>query len=124
VGRSDVAEGQLLVFRGEGQTVFRVLRVLQPTAGDWRSNYELGAKPRNTELLSALDHMSLSMWAFERLAAEISERFGRRLGEFVAAVELRPEEGVWFAETGPEGHVAVWGRREALQRCCVAVHPF
>ena len=124
MGRSDVDEGQLLVFRGEGQTVFRVLRVLQPAEDDWRSNYERGAKPRHTEIGSALDHMSLSMWAYEGLAVDVSERFQRKLGEFVAAVELRPEEGIWFAESGPEGHIAVWGRKEALQRCCVAVHPF
>jgi len=124
MGRSDVGEDQLLVFRGDGRTVYRVLRVLRPTEDDWRSNYELGAKPRNTEVISALDHMSLSMWVREGQAVAISEQFNRRLGEFVAAVELRREEGVWFAETGPEGHVAVWGRREALHRCTVEVHPF
>jgi len=83
-----------------------------------------GAKPRNTEIIRALDHMSLSMWSFQQQAVDISEQFARRLGEFVAAVELREEEGIWFAETGPPGHIAVWGRREALQRCLLAVHSF
>lgn len=124
MGRSDVGDGQLLVFRGDGRTVFRTVRVRQPTEATWRSNYELGTKPRHTEIISALEHMSLSMWAFEGLAADISERFGRRLGDFVAAIELWPEEGIWFAETGPENHVAVWGRPEALQRCVLAVNPF
>jgi hypothetical protein len=123
MGASDVAEGQLLCFRGDGRTVFSVVRVAHPTEADWRSHYEQQKKPRHAEIGSALDHMSLSMWSFEGQARDINEAVGRKLGDFVAAIELRPEEGIWFAETGPEGHHAVWGRPESLQRSCLAVHP-
>lgn len=67
--------------------------------------------------------MSLSMWTFEGQVIELNEGLGGVLGNFVAAVELREEEGIWLAETGPEGHIAVWGRPDSLQRCCLAVHP-
>jgi hypothetical protein len=39
-------------------------------------------------------------------------------------VMLRQEEGIWFAETGPAGHLAVWGRKESFQRCLMGVRSF
>jgi hypothetical protein len=122
VGASDVADGQLLCFRADGRTAFYMLKTLRPAEEDWRSHYEQGKKPRHSQVGSALDHMALSMWAYEGQLVDLNESLGRRLGGFVAAVELRPEEGIWLAETGPEGHINVWGRPDSLQRCCLAVH--
>jgi hypothetical protein len=124
MGASDVGDGQLLVFRGDGRRAYRVMKVLRPTEADWRSNYELNAKPRNAEILSALDHMSLSLWADAGAAVAISEQYGRRLGSFLAEVVLSPDFGIWFAETGPPGHLAVWGRREAFVESTTMVESF
>jgi glutathione synthase/RimK-type ligase-like ATP-grasp enzyme len=124
MGRSDVADGQLLVFRGDGRTVYRLLHRLNPSEDDWRSNYERGAKPRSSEVFSALEHMALSMWADERTAMDVSTHFARKLGDFVAAVDLDGNEGIWFAETGSEGHMSVWGRPDALQRSLIVVKRF
>lgn len=64
---------------------------------------------------SALQHMALSMYESAAQAHAVNEWFGRRLGAFVATVELRAEFGIWFAETGVDGHLAVWGRPADLQ---------
>jgi len=123
MGRSDVGEGQLLCLRGDGRTVFRLMKTRRPSERDWRSNYEKGSKPRSTEIGSALAHMSLSMWSYQGQASEVNEHFERKLGDFIVAIELRGEDGIWFAETGTEGHLAVWGRPNALQRSVLAVDP-
>ncbi len=124
MGRSDTGDGELLAWRGDSRPVFRIVKVLNPTEDDFRSNYERGLRPRHAEIGSALDHMSLSTWADAGQAIALSEQFQRRPGNFIAILELLPEEGIWLAETGPEGHIAVWGRREALLRCVRRVHPF
>jgi hypothetical protein len=121
MGQSDIDPGQLLCFRGDNRTAFRLTRVEKTNEEDWRSHYHQGLKPRGVEVGSALNHMGLSMWSYEGQAYEVNQHFGGRLGHFIVAVELRGEDGVWFAETGVEGHLAVWGRPEVLQRSVLAV---
>jgi hypothetical protein len=49
--------------------------------------------------------------------------FGGRLGGFIGELRLHGELGVWFAETGTPGHLAIWARPDALQRSLIAVEP-
>jgi hypothetical protein len=123
MGESDVGEGQLLAFRGDGRTAFRLLKTSRPSEEDWASNYEKGDKPRKAEIESALMHFGLSMWDSPDRARQVNEGFRGRLGNFVGHVELRPELGIWFAETGSVGHLCVWGRPADLQVSFVEVEP-
>ena len=123
MGRDDVGPNDVLVHRGDGRTAFRVVRVAVPTEHDWRSHYEQGRPPHRSEIGSALDHMSLSMFSTPEQARDVTEHFGRRLGSFIAGVELKGEHGIWFSESGGAGHILVWGRPADLQACLVAVEP-
>ena len=123
MGRDDVGDGELLCHRGDGRHVHCMLKTSRPAEDDWRSHYEQRKKPRRSQIGSALDHMALSMWESPDDLIALNEQFERKLGDFIAVVELSGEEGIWFAETGPEGHHNVWGRPAALQRLCLAIHP-
>ena len=85
------------------------------TEEDWRSHYEQGEPPRKTEILSALDHMAVSMWDNPEILRRLSSQYPSQLGTFIAALEMVANRGIWLAATGPEGHFNVWGRRYDLQ---------
>jgi hypothetical protein len=77
--------------------------------------------PAHVERRNAALHMALSMWGTDDQARAVTEAFGFKLGVFVGEVERRGERGIWFAQTGAEGHFAVWGRPADLQACLVGV---
>jgi hypothetical protein len=123
MGRSDERDGELVLFRGDGRIVYRVLRARVPQERDWWSHYEQRARPRGIEILRAVDQMALSTFATSDAARAMTEHHSYELGRFIARVEVRAELGMWFAETGAAGHVAVWARAADFQRACVAVEP-
>lgn len=97
-----------------------MFRLVRGHADDWKSDYELQRQPRPPARANALIYMGLSMWSAMEDALEANGRC-RPPFEDVAAVELRGEEGIWFARTFGPGHYTVWGRAEALQRCVVEI---
>jgi hypothetical protein len=66
--------------------------------------------------------MGLSMWDRSEPLIALSHRWPQQLGTFLAEVHIVGELGIWFAETGPEGHFTVWGRSVDLQRCVRLPH--
>lgn len=108
---------ELIAFRGDRRILYRLVPSSVTTEDDWRSNYERGDPPRKAEIASALNHFALSMWDQEHVGVlyDLSQRWPQ-LGRFVAEVEMNGELGIWYAETGPEGHFSVWGRPSDLQR--------
>ena len=119
MARWQSGDRELQAHLGDGRILFRLVHSESTTEDDWRSHYELGARPRKTEIESALDHMGLSMWDNPEILLRLIERPSMRkaLGEFVAEVEVKGSLGVWFAETHSEGHFTIWGRPQDLQRC-------
>jgi hypothetical protein len=120
---TDDSADELVVHRGDGRVLFYLVTSESLSEEDWRSHYEKSERPRKYEIRNALEHMGLSMWDSPEPLLGLAERWPK-LGRFVANVELVGERGVWFAETGPEGHCTVWGRPADLQRCVsLPVHP-
>lgn len=107
--------------RGDGRILLRLVSAAVTTEDDWRSHYERGEAPRKSEISSALDHMGLSLWDRPEPLMALSNQYPQ-LGKFLAEVRIDGELGVWFAETGPEGHYTVWGRPADLQRCVGLPH--
>ena len=107
---------ELVALRGEGQRLLRLVHSRLTTEDDWRSHYELGEKPRKSEVVSALDHMGLSLWESPEPLRALAGRYPQ-LGTFIVEVEVRGDLGIWLAETGPPGHFTLWGRPADLQRC-------
>lgn len=107
--------------RGDERQLLRLVRSALTSEADWQSNYERGDPPRKSEIASALDHMGLSMWDRPEPLISLSRQWPK-LGTFMAEVRLVGELGIWFAETGPEGHFIVWGRPADLQRCAGLRH--
>lgn len=117
---------ELFAYRGNGRPLYRLVHAAVTTEEDWRSHYERGEPPRKAEIANAMDHFALSMWDREHIHVleRLSNRFPERLGTSVAEVELNGDLGIWYAETGPEGHYTVWGRPADLQRSVsLPTHP-
>ena len=110
---------QLTAFRGDGRQVFRLVR---GTDSDYLSDYEAQQRPRPPQRANTLIHMGLAMWSTMEGVIRANERCRPPFPK-VAVVELRGEEGVWFARTFKGGHHTVWGRPDALERCVVDVIP-
>ena len=109
-------DDELTAYRGDGRHLFCLMHASTTVEEDWRSHYEKKKKPRHAEIVNAMDHMGLSMWDAIEPLGELSRQFPKQLGTFVVRVELDGALGIWFAETGPEGHYTVWGRPADLQR--------
>jgi hypothetical protein len=109
---------------GRAVTVFRIVRsdnrddpVL---LNSFRSNYELGDEPRKVERSSAVIHMGISSYVDEGVARGTAQRWPK-LGDFVAEVRLRPDQGFNFAHTGHPLHLTVWGDPVKLKDAVVDI---
>src|SRR5690348_2714498 len=90
--------------------VYRVVRGTSPQDPDmvagFHSNFQRGFDPRGAEMTNALVHMGLSTYRAVERAAGIARRWPK-IGDHVAVLRLRPDHGIWFADTGEPGHVTV-----------------
>ena len=109
-------ESEIFPIRGDGRRLWRLVHSGLTDEDDWRSHYERGDPPRRSEVVSALSHMSLSMWDRVQPLHVLSKRYPRQLGTYIVAIDAFGELGLWLAATGPEGHFSVWGRPADLQR--------
>jgi hypothetical protein len=117
----------LEVFRlGGPLTVFRITKSDQPDddalLDSFKSNYELGRKPRRAEIKSTPVHMGISVYLALERAADLARALPQ-IGEYVARVELRPEIGAAFALTAEPGHLTVWGRPLQLRAAIADIVP-
>lgn len=80
---------------------------------NFRSNHELGARPRKVKQRFVVVQMGLSMWTSRELACAIGRRFPRA-GTHVAAIPLPTDQGVSIANTGAAEHRTVWARPAQL----------
>jgi hypothetical protein len=99
---------------------FRIVRGVHFSDPDmldsFRSNYELGARPRGLEVESALIYMGLSMYLKREMAVATARRW-QHIGQLIAEVQLEPGSGFCWAHTGHPGHMTVWGRPLQLLDC-------
>jgi hypothetical protein len=88
----------------------------------FRSNYELGARPRGLEVESALIHLGLSMYVKPAMAAATARRWPQ-IGKRIAMVQIGRGNGFCWAYTAQPGHVTVWGRPLQLLGCIADILP-
>lgn len=98
----------------EGQTLelFRIVKTDQHDAvlrECFCSSFALDCPPRGWAAQSSVIHMALSMFEAPVQAAATARRFPA-IGGFIARVRLTADHGFGVADTGPPGHVSVWGR--------------
>ncbi|HEY2536542.1 MAG TPA: hypothetical protein VGI24_06115 [Solirubrobacteraceae bacterium] len=103
----------LLVHHAHGPvTAYRIVKDVDLGHPDlldsFRSNYELGAPPRGLEYESTLIHLGLSMYREVEMAIATALRWPR-IGQYVAEVQLKPNNGFCYAATAQRGHLTVWG---------------
>jgi hypothetical protein len=107
-------------------TVYRIVR--SDISGDpvllnsFRSNYELDRPPRNRERASTVIHMGISAYLDEPLARGTAERWSK-LGGYIAALHLVPDQGFNFAPTGHPGHLTIWADPVKLHEMTVDIRP-
>jgi hypothetical protein len=100
------------VSSGETLDLFRIVKTDQQDdalAASFTSSFALDRPPRGWEQRSVVIQMGLSMFERTSQAASTARRFPI-IGSFVARVRLTPNLGFGTADTGPPGHVTVWGR--------------
>lgn len=106
--------------------VFRIVRGASPQDPEvvegLHFNYRRGFDPRGIEVANALVHMGISTYRARPKAVGIAQRWPR-IGDHIAELRLRPEHGIWFADTGEPGHVTVWGRPLQLLDCVADILP-
>lgn len=111
---------------GEVLRVYRIVRVSEPSdpalIGDLHANAERGRKPRGPEIRYPELHRGVS--AFERRAdAERRARQFRRLGGWIATLELDARTGAELARWGGVSHLTLWAPPEMLLAAVVDVTP-
>jgi hypothetical protein len=116
----------LEIGQGHATTIFRIVRsdnVDDPVLlNSFKSNYELGEEPRKVERSSTVVHMGLSAYLEEGVAHGTSQKW-EKLGDFVAVLRLRPDQGFNFAHTGHPLHLTVWGDPVKLRDAVVDIQP-
>jgi hypothetical protein len=80
----------------------------------FKSNYELGRSPHPADLRATVLHMALSFFEDPDVLRRLARRYPRRIGTYVATVDLEPGQGVCVADTAGPGHWSVWGRPAQL----------
>ncbi len=109
-----MAAGDLVVAPvRETAIVYRIVRGADRSApavlDSLRSHYERGAPPRGYERRLAVIHMGLSVFSTPSAAGAIALKWPM-IGTFIAELNLEPEHGFCFADTGQRGHRTLWGR--------------
>lgn len=86
-----------------------------------KSSYELGSPPRmaSAEAVYRTIHMGISCYDNAESAAYVGKSFA--LGEFVAKLELRPDQGITYARWGSHGHLTVWAEAIKLKAALVDI---
>ena len=106
--------------------VFRIVRGVSAQHPEviegLHSNYRRGFDPRGIEVANALVHMGLSTYRARHRAVGIATRWPQ-IGNHIAELRLRPDHGIWFADTGEPGHITVWGRPLQLLDCVADILP-
>jgi hypothetical protein len=73
------------------------------------SSFARDRPPRGLEQRSVLIQMGISFFETAGQAAAVALRYPK-IGNFVARVELPLGHGICYADTGPPGHLTIWGR--------------
>lgn len=112
----------------DGFQAFRIVRAADPEDSAFldslRSNYELNRPPRGIEDRDAVVHMGLSMYETPERAVATAQMWWPKIGRFLAEVQLVPGEGFNYTrDTGPEGHLTVWGRPIQLRQVVTDIVP-
>jgi hypothetical protein len=111
---------------GDELIAYRIVR--SDIAGDpvllnsFRSNFELERPPRNRERAWTVIHMGISAYLDEPLARGTAETW-RKLGDYIAELHLRPDQGFNFARTGHPGHLTIWADPVKLHEVTVDIRP-
>jgi hypothetical protein len=105
---------------------FRVVRgsslQQQDVLESFRSNYELDRPPRGIEGRIAVIQMGISMFRRRGQAEGLARRFPV-IGDQIARMSLTGGRGFAYADTGPVGHMTVWGRPVQLVEAIVDIKP-
>lgn len=87
---------------------------------DMKSNYERGFKPHSLADAATVLYMAVSMFDNRDEVVDRCQRHPRRVGEYVAEVDLHPGLGVCVARVGPTNW-SVWGLPDRLTRCVTGI---
>lgn len=111
---------------GETLTVWRIVRSEHHDdpvfVNSFRSHYELSEEPRQVERTSSVLHMGISTYLEESVAHGTAQRF-RKLGDWVARLDLQPGNGFNYAHTGHRLHLTIWGDAIMLSNATVDTNP-
>lgn len=131
--RGQVAEGALQPQElDELLVLYRVVLTVNRESDAWLTSFQSrearGLPPRaNTpEERDPRVNAGISMYRTTRAAASqavAARERDRGFGDFVAKVELRPDEGFQVAEWGYGGHFTVWGEAVKLAACATDIVP-
>lgn len=98
-----------------GTAVLRIYRITKTDkrddpafVGSFKSHYELGQPPRRAETGWTIIYMGVSSYETKNRAVGTAEAFPV-IGNYVAEVVLTAGNGFNYANTGPPGHLTVWG---------------
>jgi len=102
---------------------FRIVASNPPTLDDFVSNEAQGRQLRNPSPNAARRWAGLSVFVTEEQARRMA-RLRRRLGRFIAAIEISESEQIrWEHTTGAPGHHTLWGEPAELARRVRSVVP-
>jgi len=74
------------------------------------------------ERSSCVMHMGISTYLDESIARATAQRW-RKLGGWVAQLEMQHGNGFNYAHTGHHGHLTIWGDPVKLSRTAVGISP-
>jgi hypothetical protein len=107
----------------EALELFRIVKTDQQVAAlaeSFTSSFALDRPPRGRERHAAVIQMGVSMFRRPAQAAATARRFPK-IGGFLARVHLTSGRGFGTADTGPPGHMTVWGRPLQLMAAVVDI---
>jgi hypothetical protein len=79
-------------------------------ADRFTSSFARERPPRGLERRSVVVQMGISLFERPEQAAAVAQQFPV-IGGFIAVVRTESKYGFCWADTGPPGHMTVWGRR-------------
>ena len=91
-----------------GQTLYRLLRQVEPRPADFRSNRDRSRPPAPRE--TVLLHSGISLFS----SPEAALARARRRPAPLAAVTLEAGHGLYLAKTGSRFHYTAWGEPDRL----------
>lgn len=121
-----------LIRLDEELEVFRLTATDDPAdpvfEDSFRSRYELDLPPRRNTPEEGHAPLLMGVSVFRRVeqAMETGLRVrarGRNIGDYVARLRLRPDEGFDLADTGSRGHLTIWCDSVKLAASVVDIVP-